>query len=75
MHFLLQLWSTFFRGKSKAQRAWREYQTENALFFASRYKGGSIQPLIHASALEGAAISRIVELEAELTDLKNLRGP
>lgn len=64
-------WNQF----EKAQRAWREYQTESALFFASRYEGGSIQPLIHASALEAVAIARIVELGAELTDLKNLRGP
>lgn len=50
----------------KAQEAWREYQLKNASFLAARYEGGTIQPLIYSSALESAAVARIVELEAEL---------
>jgi uncharacterized protein YecT (DUF1311 family) len=55
--------------------AWRNYQIQNAEFLAARYEGGSIQPLIHASALESAAIARIVELEAELTFAKDAIVP
>jgi uncharacterized protein YecT (DUF1311 family) len=59
----------------RAHAAWRTYQTQNAEFLAARYEGGSIQPLIHASALESAAIARIVELEAELHFAKEALVP
>jgi uncharacterized protein YecT (DUF1311 family) len=59
----------------EANAAWREYQKKNAKFLASRYEGGSIQPLIRASALEGVAIARIVELEAELKFMKDTLVP
>lgn len=55
--------------------AWRNYQKNHADFLASRYEGGSIQPLIYASALESVTIARIVELEAELKELRNLCVP
>ena len=59
----------------EAQGAWREYQLKNASFLAARYEGGSIQPLIHASALEAAAIARVVELEAELKYMQDTLVP
>lgn len=52
--------------------AWRNYQKNHADFLASRYERGSIQPLIYASALESVTIARIVELEAELKELRSL---
>ena len=58
-----------------AQNVWLEYRKRNADFLASQYEGGSIQPLIHASALESVTIARIVELEAELTQAKELLVP
>lgn len=59
----------------EAQGAWREYQLKNASFLAARYEGGTIQPLIHASALESAAVARIVELEAELKYMQDTLVP
>lgn len=59
----------------RTNAAWRAYQTRHAEFMASRYNGGSIQPLIHASALESVAIARIVELEAELKYMKDAVVP
>jgi uncharacterized protein YecT (DUF1311 family) len=59
----------------RAHAAWRKYQMQNAEFLAARYEGGSIQPLIHASALESAAIARIVELEAALNFAKEALVP
>jgi len=53
-----------------ANEAWHIYQLKHAEFLASRYEGGTIQPLIYSSALESVTIARIVELEAELKDLK-----
>ena len=55
--------------------AWRAYQHSHAAFLASRYEGGSIQPLIHASALEAVTIARLVELEAELNFIKETQVP
>jgi uncharacterized protein YecT (DUF1311 family) len=59
----------------KANEAWRDYQLKYAEFVASQYKGGSIQPLIYASALESLTIARIVELEAELKQVKKTCVP
>lgn len=55
--------------------AWRSYQQSHAAFLASRYEGGSIQQLIHASALEAVTIARLVELEAELNFMKETQVP
>lgn len=52
-----------------SQQAWLRYRESSADFQASQYDGGSIQPLIHASALESVTISRIVELESLLKEL------
>lgn len=60
---------------NSANEAWRIYQRENADFLASRYEGGSIQPLIHASTLETVTIARLVELEAELNFTKETQVP
>lgn len=54
----------------QSNEAWRAYQQSHATFLASRYEGGSIQPLIHASVLEAVTIARLVELEAELNFMK-----
>ena len=55
--------------------AWRNYQRKHAEFLTSQYEGGSIQPLIYASALESLTIARIVELETELKRLKDTCVP
>jgi uncharacterized protein YecT (DUF1311 family) len=59
----------------EANEAWRNYQLKYAEFVASQYEGGSIKPLIYASVLESLTIARIVELEAELKQLKETRVP
>jgi uncharacterized protein YecT (DUF1311 family) len=59
----------------KANQAWKTYQKIHANFVASQYEGGSIQPLIHASALETVTIARIVELETELKSMKDTQVP
>lgn len=53
-----------------SQQAWLRYREASAEFQSSQYDGGSIQPLIHASALESVTISRIVELEPLLKELQ-----
>lgn len=55
--------------------AWKEFSRLNAKFLASRYEGGSIQPLIYASTLEAAVNSRIAELESELEYMKDTTQP
>lgn len=60
---------------NSANEAWLLYQKTHADFLASRYEGGSIQPLIHASALETVTIARLVELEAELNFMKETQVP
>lgn len=72
---IIQQMKSFYSPEQNAQfdkvnGAWRTYQQLHAEFVASQYKGGSIQPLIHASTLEAVTIARIVELEAELKDMK-----
>jgi uncharacterized protein YecT (DUF1311 family) len=57
------------------QKAWLTYRDKHAAFLAAQYEGGSIQPLIHASALESVTIARIVELEAELLQARELLVP
>src|SRR5690606_519861 len=47
----------------KSHQAWLAYREATATFQSNEYEGGSIQPLIHAAALESATIARIVELE------------
>ena len=59
----------------RIQAKWAQYQEANAKFMASRFEGGSIQPLIYASALESTAIARIVEIDAELQYLKDTIVP
>lgn len=56
----------------KSQQAWVQYRQASAEFQSSQYDGGSIQPLIHASALESVTISRIVELEPLLRELQTI---
>lgn len=58
-----------------AQKAWLAYREKHAAFLAAQYEGGSIRPLIHASALESVTIARIVELEAELSQARELLVP
>lgn len=59
----------------RANDAWRTYQQNHAEFLSSRYEGGSIQPLIYASALEVATVARIVELEVDLRFMKETQVP
>ena len=58
-----------------AQKTWLAYREKHAAFLAAQYEGGSIQPLIHASALDSVTIARIVELEAELSQARELLVP
>jgi uncharacterized protein YecT (DUF1311 family) len=62
-------------GLDETNEAWRNYQRKHAEFLASQYEGGSIKPLIYASALESVTIARIVELETELKQLKDTCVP
>jgi uncharacterized protein YecT (DUF1311 family) len=59
----------------ETNEAWRNYQRKHAELLASQYEGGSIQPLIYSSALESLTIARIVELETELKQLKDMCVP
>jgi uncharacterized protein YecT (DUF1311 family) len=77
---IIEQMKTFFSSEEcahfdKANQAWRTYQQIHADFAASQYEGGSIQPLIHASALEAVTIARIVELETELKFMKDTQVP
>jgi uncharacterized protein YecT (DUF1311 family) len=56
----------------QSHQAWLQYRDKSAEFQSARYEGGSIQPLIQASALESATISRIVELEPTLQELRTI---
>lgn len=80
LHTVIAQIKEFFSPEECAQfdqsnDAWRAYQQSHAAFLASRYEGGSIQPLIHASALEAVTIARLVELEAELNFMKETQVP
>lgn len=55
----------------QSHQAWLQYRDRSADFQSARYEGGSIQPLIYASALESVTISRIVELEPMLQELRS----
>ena len=55
-----------------SQQMWLRYREASAEFQSSQYHGGSIQPLIHASALESVTISRIVELEPLLKEMQTI---
>ncbi len=59
----------------KTNGAWQEFSKLNAGFMASRYEGGSIQPLIYSSTLESAVNTRIAELESELEYMKETIVP
>jgi len=77
---IIEQMKTFFSPEEcvhfdKANQAWRTYQQIHADFAASQYEGGSIQPLIHASALEAVTIARLVELETELKFKKDTQVP
>ncbi|MFK5915647.1 MAG: DUF1311 domain-containing protein [Woeseiaceae bacterium] len=54
---------------------WGEFNKLNAAFFASRYEGGTIQPLIYSSTLEQGINARIAELESELAYMKETIMP
>jgi uncharacterized protein YecT (DUF1311 family) len=80
LEVIIEQMKTFFSPEEcahfdKANQAWRTYQQIHADFAASQYEGGSIQPLIHASALETVTIARIVELETELKFMKATQVP
>lgn len=80
LHMVIAEIKEFFSPEECAQFAlsndvWAAYQQSHAAFLASRYKGGSIQPLIHASTLEAVTIARLVELEAELRFMKDTQLP
>jgi uncharacterized protein YecT (DUF1311 family) len=53
-------------------KAWEVYRKEHAEFVAKPYKGGTIYPLIYASALESVTITRITELETLLKQLREM---
>lgn len=74
---LIEELKSFFTPKEcdhfdKVNEAWRIYMQIHADFEASKYEGGSMQPLIHAGSLETAINKRIVELESELKFINDI---
>lgn len=69
-HVISELHKYFDPAQTQAfevvQEKWRSFQKINAEFAAAQYEGGSIAPLVYATAMESAAITRLVELESEL---------
>lgn len=59
----------------EAQMAWERYREKHVAFCGEQYRGGSSRPMIHGIAFESVTISRIVEIDSELQELKRLRGP
>ncbi len=54
----------------ETQIHWEKYATAQANFAASEYEGGSIAPLIHATELESALVSRTGELKRMLEEMR-----
>lgn len=52
------------------QQRWQEYAQSQAAFVAAEFEGGSMAPLIYASELEFAAVSRTGELKRMLEDMR-----
>jgi uncharacterized protein YecT (DUF1311 family) len=55
------------------QNAWDSFRTKHAEFCADQYRGGSIAPLIYASAAEDVTITRIMEIDSQLREMKRLQ--
>ena len=56
-----------------AQDAWYKFRTKHAEFCADQYRGGSIFPLIYASAADDVTITRIMEIDSQLREMKRLQ--
>lgn len=50
----------------KAQRAWITFRDAHAHFSAGMYEGGSMQPLMHATAMKEVTMQRIEQLKQEI---------
>jgi uncharacterized protein YecT (DUF1311 family) len=58
----------------KSQMAWKSFRNQQAEFLSDRYRGGSIQPLIHYSELERLTIERAASLQSEFDERLKLEG-
>lgn len=58
----------------ETQRRWEEYAQSQAAFVAAEFEGGSMAPLIFASELEYAAVSRTGELKRMFDDMRARNG-
>ncbi len=58
----------------EAQARWTKYAHAQAEFAASEFEGGSIAPLIYASELESATVSRTGELKRMLEEMRQRYG-
>ncbi|RVG95990.1 lysozyme inhibitor LprI family protein [Sinorhizobium meliloti] len=54
----------------ETQQRWQEYAESQAAFVAAEHEGGSMAPLIYASELENATVSRTGELKRMLEDMR-----
>lgn len=57
-----------------AQERWENYARSQANFAALEFEGGSMAPLIFASELESATVSRIGELKRMLEEMRERYG-
>lgn len=58
----------------KAHTAWESYSVEQAEAAAVSYRGGTIFPLIFLSELERLTVDRTARLQADLDEIRKLRG-
>lgn len=58
----------------QTQKQWQEYAIAQATFAAAEYEGGSMAPLVYASELEHAAVSRAGELTRIFEDMRERYG-
>ena len=55
----------------KTQQYWIKFRDSHCEFESSKYKGGSIQPLIYSSCLEELTKKRIAELKKNIKNRDN----
>lgn len=58
----------------ETQRRWEQYAQAQAEFMAAKFEAGSIAPLIFASELETATVSRTGELKRMLEEMRERYG-
>jgi uncharacterized protein YecT (DUF1311 family) len=68
----MKLEETEKKAMLESQYAWKKYSEMQAEAASSRYREGSIYPLIYLSELESLVVERTARLRAELDELKSL---